>query len=229
MKPEEPGKQTVSSLEQAKRRMKLKKLFSKKWFFPAVYLATAALVLLIAWWIQNDRLQEVSKPAREPMDTILPVEEPATQGDDMVLPVAGDSKAVRTMGFYEEAGSQSSREASLVKYANTFWPHSGVDFARKDGKSFDVVAALDGKVTRVEENPIVGYQVEIEHESGIITVYQSLSDVKVKKGQTVKKGQVIARAGRNSFEKEAGNHLHFEVRGKNHQAVNPAQYLPEKN
>jgi stage II sporulation protein Q len=51
----------------------------------------------------------------------------------------------------------------------------------------------------------------------------------VKVGQTVKKGDVIARAGRNTFEKEEGIHLHFEVRNKDQQSVNPAQYLPGGN
>ncbi|WP_124728470.1 M23 family metallopeptidase [Staphylospora marina] len=225
MKPEEPGKQTVS-LDQVKRRMKWKKLLSTKWFLPAVYVATAGVVLLIAWWMQNDETREVSKPV-PPSDTVLPVEEPA--GDDMILPVAEKSGAVPKMGFYDEADSAKNKEASLVKYANTYWPHSGMDFARKDGKSFDVLAALDGKVVRVEEHPVVGHQVEIEHENGLITVYQSLDDVKVSKGQKVKKGEVIARAGKNNFEKDAGIHLHFEVRGKNQQAMNPGQYLPDKH
>jgi stage II sporulation protein Q len=112
----------------------------------------------------------------------------------------------------------------LVKYANTFWPHSGIDYARKDGKSFDVIAALSGKVIRVEQNPLVGQEVEIQHENGLITVYQSLTDIRVKVGQEVKQGDVIAQAGRNNFEKEAGVHLHFEVR-KGNQTVQPELYL----
>jgi stage II sporulation protein Q len=58
----------------------------------------------------------------------------------------------------------------------------------------------------------------------MVTVYQSLADVKVKEGQKVKKGDVIAKAGRNQFEISAGNHLHFELR-KGKQSVNPEPYL----
>jgi stage II sporulation protein Q len=43
-------------------------------------------------------------------------------------------------------------------------------------------------------------------------------------GQEVKQGDVIAQAGRNNFEKEAGVHLHFEVR-KGNQSVQPELYL----
>ncbi len=226
MKPEEPNN-NIPSFEKAKRRLKWKRLISKKWFFPAVYLTVAALILTLAWWYQEYQLEQVSKTTKPSMDQKLPMERIPTNptDDEMILPVAKQSQAERTIGFYDEAGSQKSKEASLVKYANTFWPHSGVDFARKDGKTFDVVAALEGRVIRVEENPIVGNQVEIRHDSGITTVYQSLDDVKIQKGQTVKKGEVIAKAGRNNFEKEAGNHLHFEIRNKENQAINPAQYL----
>lgn len=228
MKPEEPNN-NIPSFEKAKRRLKWKRLFAKKWFFPAVYLTAAALILTLAWWYQEYQLEQVSKTTKpgSSVDQKLPMESIPTNptDDDMILPVAKNSQAERTIGFYDEAGSQKSKEASLVKYANTFWPHSGVDFARKDGKTFDVVAALEGRVIRVEENPIVGYQVEIRHDSGITTVYQSLDDVKVQKGQTVKKGETIGKAGRNNFEKEAGNHLHFEIRNKENRAMNPAQYL----
>ncbi|MGA9174192.1 MAG: M23 family metallopeptidase [Thermoactinomyces sp.] len=227
MKPEEPKNQ-VSDFEKAKRRLKWKKLFAQKWFFPAVYLTSAALILAIAWWYQDYRIHQVSETTKRTIQQSFPIEEIPSNptDDDLVLPVAKDSHAVKTMGFYDEGTSKEAREASLVKYANTYWPHSGIDFARKDGKTFDVVAALEGKVVRVEANPVVGYQVEIQHDSGITTVYQSLKEVKVKKGQMVKKGQVIAKAGRNNFEKEAGIHLHFEVRNKDHQAVNPVEYLP---
>jgi stage II sporulation protein Q len=227
MKPEEPN-QNIPSFERAKRRFRWKRLFAKKWFFPAVYVASAALILSLAWWYQGYQLRQEQKAVTSTtgVDTVLPQEDlHDTLMDDMVLPVAKVSQAAKTMGFYDEANSQKSKEASLVKYANTYWPHSGLDFARKDGKTFDIVAVLDGKVVRVEESPIVGYQIEIQHENGMITVYQSLEDVKVQKGQQVKKESVIAKAGRNNFEKESGIHLHFEVRNKENQATNPEQYL----
>ncbi|MGW9128919.1 peptidoglycan DD-metalloendopeptidase family protein, partial [Paenibacillus chitinolyticus] len=55
-------------------------------------------------------------------------------------------------------------------------------------------------------------------------VYQSLDNVTVKPGDEVTQGQVLGSAGRNEYEKDAGIHLHFEVRVDN-KAVNPEQYL----
>jgi stage II sporulation protein Q len=223
MKPEQPNN-NVKPINKMKWRLRWKRLFSKKWAFPAIYLAAAALILSLVWWYSTSQepgqkpttgLEEVLK--QEPVENINAPKE-------MILPVAENAQAKAKMGFYNDAGSDQSKETSLVKYENTYWPHSGVDFAREDGKSFDVVAALDGKVIRVEENPMVGHLVEIQHDNGLVTVYQSLSDVKVKEGQTVSQGDLIARAGENSFEKDAGVHLHFEVR-KDGQPLNPEQYL----
>lgn len=219
MKPEEPNK-SVKRVEKP-FRFKWKRLFAKKWIFPALYMAVAALIFSLVWWYQNSQDFSVTNPGTPLQEQTQSVEE---QGEQMTVPLSKESGAEIKMGFYDDAGSEKSKEASLVKYANTYWPHSGIDFARKDGKTFDVVAAMSGKVIRVEENPVVGLMVEIEHKNGLVTVYQSLADIKVKKGDPIAQNDVIAQAGRNNFEKEAGIHLHFEVR-KDQQAVNPDQYL----
>lgn len=208
-------------------RLKWKRWMSKKWFFPAVYLAAAALILSLVWWYQSTQDLGVTKPntglEELKQEETAPTEKPTVE---MKLPVSPGSKAGTTMEYYDEAGSEKSKEAALVHYANTYWPHSGWDFARKDGKTFDVTAVLAGKVVRVEENPLTGHLVEVKHKNGLITVYQSLAGVIVKTGDTVKQGQKIAEAGHNKFEKEAGTHLHFEMR-KDGESVNPATYLKQ--
>ena len=223
MKSDQPNS-NVKPIYDLKRRLKWKRLLSKKWVFPAIYLAAAALILSLVWWYSAS--QEPGQKQNLGLEEVLK-EEPAENinvSEEMILPIAENAQAEAKMKFYNDAGSDQANEVSLVKYENTFWPHSGVDFARKDGKSFDVVAALGGKVVRVEENPLVGHLVEIQHDNGLVTVYQSLSDVKVKEGQLVSQGDLIARAGENIFEKDAGVHLHFEVR-KDGQPINPEQYL----
>ncbi|MFC4077388.1 peptidoglycan DD-metalloendopeptidase family protein [Salinithrix halophila] len=203
--------------------LKWKRLFAKKWFFPAVYLAAAALILSLVWWYQGAQDSGVTKP-NTGWEQELKQEEPIAKTEPMKAPADSGSKALETMGYYDETASEKTKEASLVKYANTYWPHSGLDYTRKDGKTFGVLAAMSGKVVRVEENPLTGNQVEIEHKDGLVTVYQSLADVSVKKGESVSQGEPIAKAGRNNFEKEAGIHLHFEVR-KDGESVNPAKFL----
>lgn len=218
MKPEEP--KNIPNLESRRRSRKWKRLLDQKWLFPAVYVVIAGVILSAAWWYQGYQFEKTSHLNNlQVVPTSLPAESIV-----MGSPVNPDSMASKTVSFYQEAASQKDKEAALVKYANTYWPHTGVDFARKDGKAFDVLAAADGKVLRVEENPIIGTQVEIQHADGLVSVYQSLSGVKVAKDQLVKKGEALAQSGRNAFEKELGIHLHFEVR-KDKQTLNPDQYV----
>jgi stage II sporulation protein Q len=218
MKPEESN--TNSSNE---NRFNWKKLYAKKWFFPAVYVSVTALILSVAWWYEGQQLKQVSNTHYEDIGVNEPTDAEVSQ---IELPVSKDSEAEIAVGFYDDAKSTKEKQSCLVKYGNTYWPNTGCDFVRKDGNTFNVVAVMDGKVVQMGENPIVGKQVEIQHKDGSISVYQSLADVTVKKGQAVKKGNVIAKAGRNAFNKELGNHLHFEIR-KNNTAENPEQYFTQ--
>lgn len=221
MKIEDP-KQKVSFLNQTKRRVMWKQLLTKKWFFPAVYLTVVALVLGGVWLVQGNVSKEVNKNMPS-IDTILPVEKPSTE-ETMVQPVTAKSEAIVTKKFYDEKLSSKDKELALVNYQGTFYRNTGIDFARKDGKSFDVVAVMSGTVTRVENNPVVGLQVEVKHENGLVTIYQSLASASVKFGQAVNLGDVLGKAGTNKFEQADGNHLHFEVR-KNNQPQNPDQFI----
>jgi stage II sporulation protein Q len=227
MSTEKPRK--VSFLGENSQNKKWKKILNQRWFFPVLYMLAAALIISSAWWYQQSKVKDVAKPLPKGQDTILQNETPTekTASQDMIYPISPQSEAEKTLSFYDESSSPEQREAAMVKYQNSYRPHAGVDFSRKDGKTFDVLAALDGEVIRVEKNPMVGTQIEIQHDNGLITVYQSIEDVQVKKGQKVKQGEVIARAGQNQFEKEAGKHLHFEVR-KGKQTVNPETYLKKQ-
>ena len=59
------------------------------------------------------------------------------------------------------------------------------------------------------------------------SIYQSLSEVSVKKGDKVTAGQVIGKSGQNTLDKDMGNHLHFElyIRGE---VVDPLNYLDKQ-
>ncbi|WP_237066175.1 M23 family metallopeptidase [Microbulbifer guangxiensis] len=98
--------------------------------------------------------------------------------------------------------------------------HKGVDFAGKNGS--DVVAVASGVVTWAEDRHGYGQLVEINHGNGYKTRYGHNSEIKVKLGDVVKKGQVIALMG--SSGRSTGPHVHFEVY-KNNRPVDPATYI----
>ena len=124
--------------------------------------------------------------------------------------------------YYDKDASEEDQKNSLIYYNNTYIPNSGVDY--KSDEVFDVVSILDGKVTKVEENNLLGKIIEITHENNLISVYQSLSEVMVAEGDNVIQGQVIGKSGTNELDKDIGNHLHFELY-VNGQVVDPTLYL----
>ncbi|MBQ8947474.1 MAG: peptidoglycan DD-metalloendopeptidase family protein [Lachnospiraceae bacterium] len=98
--------------------------------------------------------------------------------------------------------------------------HNGIDLAAPYGSS--ILAAYDGDVVAADYSSSMGNYVMISHGSGIYTIYMHASSLKVSKGQSVSKGQVIAAVG--STGRSTGNHLHFSVR-KDGNYVSPWGYL----
>lgn len=98
--------------------------------------------------------------------------------------------------------------------------HSGVDFAGKLGS--DIVSVGAGVVTYAGHRSGYGNLVEINHGSGYATRYGHCQEILVKVGDTIQKGQVVAKMG--STGRSTGPHVHFEVR-KNGRAVNPKRYI----
>ena len=96
--------------------------------------------------------------------------------------------------------------------------------AKEDGITFDVLAAVSDKVTKLQEDTVLGIFIEVNHGNGITTKYQSVTDIAVKVGDKVEKGQPLAKAGQSLLNKEAGIHVHFEIR-KDNVAVNPVDYF----
>lgn len=86
--------------------------------------------------------------------------------------------------------------------------HRGVDLAAALGST--VRAALDGRVSAVGWDPVLGNYVLIRHQIGYSSLYGHLQQVAVKTGSTVTRGQKIGSVG--STGKSTGPHLHFEVR-----------------
>ena len=98
--------------------------------------------------------------------------------------------------------------------------HAGIDFAGKWGS--DVVAVAAGVVTYAGKRSGYGNLVEINHGKGYATRYGHNSEITIKVGETVKKGQVVAKMG--SSGRSTGPHVHFEVL-YNGKAVNPIKYI----
>ncbi len=99
--------------------------------------------------------------------------------------------------------------------------HPGVDFSAPQGAK--IFATADGKV-RYTKRSRRGYGnlIIIDHGYGYETLYAHINEFKVKKGEKVKRGQLIATIGNTG--KSTAPHLHYEVH-KNRRTVNPIYYF----
>ena len=99
--------------------------------------------------------------------------------------------------------------------------HKGIDIIANHGTN--ILASNNGKVVRASVFESYGYCVDIIHKDGTLTRYAHCSKLLVKVGESVAKGQVIAKVG--STGRSTANHLHFEVRPNSGDPVNPSNYV----
>ncbi|MEE4176828.1 MAG: M23 family metallopeptidase [Bacteroides sp.] len=99
--------------------------------------------------------------------------------------------------------------------------HTGVDFTAPTGTP--IYSTGNGVVKRaLRNNSGYGLMVEIDHGYGYTTIYAHLSQIKVRPGQTVKRGEIIGLVGNTGL--SIGPHLHYEV-VRNGKKVNPVNYF----
>ena len=102
-------------------------------------------------------------------------------------------------------------------------PHSGMDIAAPSGRS--VKAAESGTVIFTGDLFFTGNVIYLDHGNGLISLYAHLSKIKVKKGQTINRGEIIGKVGKTG--RATGPHLHWSVY-LNGNAINPVLFLPKR-
>jgi septal ring factor EnvC (AmiA/AmiB activator) len=98
---------------------------------------------------------------------------------------------------------------------------NGIGIATTVGTPVHAVEA--GKVRLVGQFGTYGLTIVLEHGNGYYSVYSHLQSATVKLGATITKGQAIATVG--GANSDYGPHLHFEIRGENQVALDPAAWL----
>ena len=98
--------------------------------------------------------------------------------------------------------------------------HKGMDFSAPTGTP--IYAPSDGKVIRVDSRSAgYGKHVRIDHGFGYVTLYAHLSEYNVRRGQRVKRGDVIGFVGNTG--RSVAPHLHYEIR-KDGKHLNPINF-----
>ena len=184
-------------------------------------------------------------PVMQPVTTqpVAAVAAPATKMAAAAVPPQSARLAQATTNVLEE--KPAAAEAPAVKPGEatgalpTFrWPVRGKVItsygAKTNGKSNDGInlAVPEGTPVKAAEDGVVAYSgnelkgygnlVLVRHSNGYVTAYAHASELMVKRGDTIKRGQIIAKSGQSG---EVGSpQLHFEIR-KGSSPVDPLQFL----
>ena len=147
-------------------------------------------------------LKRVEKEKVEMLDAMKPVNPKKLWEGAFIYPVNGKSSG--RFGFRRIINGEPRS------------PHSGEDFSVPEGTP--VKATNSGRVVLVGNYFFTGNSIFIDHGLGCYSMYFHLSKVGVKKGQKVKKGEIIGKVGATG--RATGPHLHWGVR-LNGARVNP--------
>jgi murein DD-endopeptidase MepM/ murein hydrolase activator NlpD len=164
---------------------------------------------------------------------------PATKMAAVAAPVQSARLAQATANVEEKATEAPAKAAETTSGLPTFrWPVRGKVVtsygAKTNGKSNDGinVAVPEGTPVKAAEDGVVAYSgnelkgygnlVLVRHSNGYVTAYAHASELMVKRGDTIKRGQVIAKSGQSG--EVASPQLHFEIR-KGSSPVDPLQFL----
>ena len=206
----------------------MKKLRLKKGAIIGAYLIAFSLTGMSAFFVSQN--MQANNPTEEDIEyvnssIIDDKEDREVIKEDVRMVKPYTNEEVQTLKyFYDYQAEAETQEKSILYHENTYIQNSGMDFGLTD--TFDVVAVLDGTVVDVREDELLGTVVEIKHDNDFISSYQSLSEVSVKKNDTVKQGQVIGKSGTNTIDQDLGNHLHFELY-KSGEVVDPSKYFDQ--
>lgn len=206
----------------------MKKLKLKSWVVPALYVVSLSIIFisivlvgkLMATDYENAVLNDnVHVPSSViENNSIVPVVE--VTNETIVKPYTTSEVNV-AKDFYSTEDSEENQLNSLIFYKNTYMENTGVLYTGEN--AFDVVAVLDGSVTSITKDEILGNVVEVTHSTNLITIYHCLSDVDVKVGDGIKQNDVIGKSGSVNIDETYENALLFEVNYQG-QIINPNDF-----
>lgn len=172
--------------------------------------------------------------ANEPNASVIPAKQSAIQSAKRAATAetkgSGNNPApevatvpVSSVARVSEAANPEFRWPARGRIIQAFKPggNDGINIAVPEGTS---IKAAEGGVVAYAGNELKGYGnlILIRHPNGFVSAYANTSEIEVKRGDTVKRGQTIAKSG------QTGNvstpQLHFELR-KGTTPVDPTQYL----
>lgn len=189
--------------------------------------------------LENERIslheQLMQLDNDELMDMLDNRMQKAYKKEDMVLKSSDDMKynistgalsidcvpAIQPVNNRQLTLLAAGKKPLINPFHRTMREHHGVDYLIPEGTA--VFATADGVVKNLsEKNTTHGKAITLDHGNGYETSYSHLLDIRVRKGQKVKRGDIIALSGNSGL--SFAPHLHYEVRFRDTR-VDPVHYF----
>lgn len=206
--------------------MEKKKL--KPFVMPMVYgIAFAALLMSLVMIdnIQNEKVSTSDNNYTYVNNSIITSNIPVVKEETIILKPYSSDKVEISKKFYDETASDEEKQNAIIYYNDTYMQNSGILY--KSSENFDVINILDGTVLDVKKDELLGNVVEVKHSNNLISTYEGLSSVSVKKGQLLNQGDIIGKSGKLELGESLENGLLFELI-KDGRYVNPLNYFDKK-
>ena len=200
-------------------RMKKKKLVLKPFVVPMLYGVFAVIVvvsLFLSIEVVKDKT-DLTYVNKSILDDYVPVVNTEAK---VTRPYTSDKVSISN-SYYDYNGNDEDQTNSIIVHENMYIQNTGINY--KSDEAFDIVSMLDGEVIDVSKKELLGDTITIKHANDVISSYQCVKDVTVKKGDKVTLGQKLATSGSCDLIKDSTNNLHFELY-INGSIVNPDLY-----
>ncbi len=203
----------------------MKRLKLRPFVLPSVYVAVVIAIIITIMATSNTYSPTPDDEQTYVTDNITDNTIPVINETIKIIKPFYDETVVENVKYYDYQAESSTQQNSLIKYENTYMQNSGVDFSAAE--PFEAIAILEGEVIDIQEDELLGQVVHVKHDNELISVYQSLGEVTVQKGEKVAQGHKIGLAGNNKLDADEQYHLHFELYEKGN-IVNPTAYFDKE-
>ncbi len=157
------------------------------------------------------------EPVSERTELVLPSEAPAEAVfDNAAEPLETTTAAAKQIVYSLPCGAKLGADYSMgvpvfSATMGDYRTHNGVDFTADAGSP--VCAIAEGKVTKVEKDPLFGNSVTVDHGSGVVSRISGLADEGlIYEGADVYSETALGVVGNIPLEAADGSHIHLEIR-----------------
>ena len=201
------------------------KLRLKKWVITSIYASLVLIVFISTLFLSSlvsnrygDSLS-LSYILKDFIDKDIPV---TNINDNKIIKPFDKDNVEIDINYYDKDATEDLQEQSLILYENTYMPNTGILYTSEE--QFDILSTLDGKVTKIAKDELLGNVIEITHTPNLIITYYSIDNINVSVDQEVKQGDVIGSSGKNNISSSSDNMMLFEV-NLNGNNINPNTYF----